>query len=134
MIDNKYTHRLKVLNVDTSPLVAYRIDFLLSDLERVDFCGTAMNIDSALQKVQSEKPDVVIMDFQLKNEGGEMNGMELLTALRQSYPAMILMMLTNHSEPQYRYRCQLLGANYFFDKTTDFSKIPGILNNIVRAN
>jgi hypothetical protein len=32
-------------------------------------------------------------------------------------------MLTNYPYPQYREKCQALGADYFFDKVTEIEKI-----------
>jgi hypothetical protein len=36
-------------------------------------------------------------------------------------------MLTNFALDQYRQKCRQLGAEYFFDKTTEFEKVLDVL-------
>jgi CheY-like chemotaxis protein len=42
---------------------------------------------------------------------------------RKEIPSPIVIMLTNYPYPQYREKCQALGADYFFDKVTEIEKI-----------
>jgi DNA-binding NarL/FixJ family response regulator len=51
------------------------------------------------------------------------NGLNLLITLKQRYPKMKVIMLTNLAEPQYRNTCKAFGADYFFDKSVDFDRI-----------
>lgn len=120
---------LKVITVDDSPLIAERVKLLLSDLECVEFLGNAGNIVSAIELVKRKNPDVAVLDIHLGNIPSA-NGINLLKTLRKDYPNMIIIMLTNLSDPQYRTTCLNLGANYFFDKTNDFEKVPETLKLI----
>ena len=45
-------------------------------------------------------------------------------------PHVIVIMLTNHSGPEYRRACLDAGANFFLDKTNEFQKIPDILDQL----
>jgi len=43
-------------------------------------------------------------------------------------------MFTNYPYPQYRKKCQEVGADFFFDKSTEFHKITGVLEKISRES
>ena len=73
---------------------------------------------------------MIIMDIHLEHELMGLNGIDLLKTVRHDYPHIVVIMLSNYSEMQYRQKCEQLGAAYFFDKTNDFDKIPETLNRI----
>ena len=45
---------------------------------------------------------------------------ELLTEIKQRFPAVKVVMFTNNTEFAYRSICMQLGADYFFDKSSEF--------------
>src|SRR5688572_24840200 len=103
---------LKIITVDDSPVIARRIAGLLTDIENVEVLGNADRILTALDMIDREIPDVVILDIHLK-EDAPANGIHLLVMLREKYPLMKIIMLTNMSAPQYRTTCMSIGADYF---------------------
>jgi len=121
---------LRVVTVDDSPVVAERLEFMLAEIERVEFLGNAVNISAALHLISQQRPNVVILDIHLKDDALTANGVHLLIQLRKEYPALKILMLTNVSVPQYKNTCLALGADYFFDKTNDFERIPETLKEI----
>lgn len=129
---NKKTNQapLKVVTVDDSPLIAERLEILLSDLKDIQFVGNARNIASALRLIDDQKPNVVMLDIHLEDDLPLGNGMSLIPPLRKSYPDMSIIMLTNLTGEYYRAKCLAMGADYFFDKSNDFNKIPETLKQI----
>jgi DNA-binding NarL/FixJ family response regulator len=123
---------LKIMTVDDSPIIVRRIAALLTDIENVRLLGNADRILSALDMIDREVPDVVILDIHLK-EDKPANGIHLLIMLKEKYPQMKVIMLTNMSAPQYRSTCMSIGADYFFDKSNDFEKINDALQAISHA-
>jgi DNA-binding NarL/FixJ family response regulator len=117
---------LKVITVDDSPVIAKRLQSMLSDIENVSVLGNADTILAALNLIDRETPDVVILDIHLKSDAPA-NGIHLLVMLRDKYPQMKIIMLTNMSAPQYKSTCMTIGADYFFDKSNDFDKINDVL-------
>jgi DNA-binding NarL/FixJ family response regulator len=124
---------LKIVTVDDSPIVAERLQSMLSEVENVEFLGNARNIASALALIDQTKPDVVLLDIHLEEDMPDANGIDLLISLRKKYPIMKIMMLTNLTGFHYRNRCIAFGVDYFFDKSNDFDKIPGTLKEIMRS-
>jgi DNA-binding NarL/FixJ family response regulator len=121
---------MKVVIVDDSPLIVSRLRQQISALALVEICGVAANIPTALQVIELQRPDVVILDIYLKEDAPSSSGITLLAMLRQSYPQLQIIMLTNLSGEAYSNRCKELGANYFLDKSSDFEKVPELLLHI----
>jgi DNA-binding NarL/FixJ family response regulator len=120
---------LKIITVDDSPIIAQRLKVLLNDIREVELLGNAENIQAALEVIEEKKPHVVFLDINLAQDKPR-NGIDLLNALRKTYPVMKIIMLTNLSNHRYREICRSFGADYFFDKSDDFDKIPETLSNI----
>jgi len=111
---------MKVFLVDDSAIVLEKLAAMISGIGGVEIAGQAMNARDAIQSIIELKPDVVILDIRL-NGGG--NGMDVLKRIKEEDPPPIVIMLTNYPYPQYRKKCQVLGADYFFDKVADIEKI-----------
>jgi DNA-binding NarL/FixJ family response regulator len=111
---------MKVFLVDDSAIVLEKLAAMISSIDGVEITGQAMNARDALQSIVKLKPDVVILDIRL-NGGG--NGMDVLKQIKKEIPPPIVIMLTNYPYPQYRVKCQTLGADYFFDKVTEIEMV-----------
>jgi len=111
---------VKIFLVDDSAIVLKKLTAMISGIGGVEIAGEAMTARDAIQSIVELKPDVVILDIRL-NGGG--NGMDVLKRIKQENPPPIVIMLTNYPYPQYREKCQVLGADYFFDKVADIEKI-----------
>ena len=76
------------------------------------------------------KPDVVILDIHLPGS----SGIEVLEAIKKDKPAPIVIMFTNYPYPQYRKRCMDLGADFFFDKSTEHEKLTEVFKRLLYDN
>lgn len=121
---------LKIITVDDSRIIAVRLRFILNEIDHIKILGNARSVSTALSLINKEEPNVVILDINLKEDVFEGNGMSLLTILRKKYPEMKIIIFTNLSELHYRITCLANGANYFFDKSNDFTKISAALKKI----
>ncbi len=117
----------KVLIVDDSQIICNKITQLLSDEPNVEIVGHALTGMQALQYVNEFLPDVVLLDISMPG----FNGIDILTWIRNRYRDMKVIMLTNYSDNQYRTRCSSLGANLFFDKSTEFEKVPSAISGFL---
>lgn len=121
---------IRIITVDDSAVVAERLQSMLNELEEVEYMGNAINISSALELIQEKEPHVVVLDIHLRDDLIVAGGVHLLIQLKRKYPEMKIIMLTNLSDAHYRSACMTFGADYFFDKTIDFEKIPAVLKEI----
>jgi len=101
---------------------------MLSELKNVEVIGEAKSALEAKEAIPGLKPDVVILDIRMP--GG--NGIEVLKHIKKGRNPPVVIMLTNYPYPQYRKKCTDAGANFFFDKSTEFEKLTEVLKKLTR--
>jgi DNA-binding NarL/FixJ family response regulator len=111
----------QVLIVDDSKQIRQRIRALLAESTQIRIVGQAGNSQEALEAMQRLKPDTVILDIRLP---GGSSGIQLLKEIKDRYPQVKVIMLTNFDDALYRRQCQRLGADHFLNKALEFEKIP----------
>jgi DNA-binding NarL/FixJ family response regulator len=117
---------MKVFIVDDSAVLRERVIEMLSELPGIEIIGYAQNVPDALSAIKQLNPDVVILDIRIP--GG--NGMDVLQDIKQEKGAPMVIILTNYPYPQYRKKCLGLGADYFFDKSTEFEKVTELFKRL----
>ena len=118
--------RVRVLIADDSAPVRQRLAMLLEDTGMVDLVGEATDALETLVEIKELKPDVVILDIQMPAGSGIS---VLRWAQRESVKPKFIM-LTNYAYSHYRKTCLEAGASYFFDKSSEFDKIPQALEQL----
>jgi DNA-binding NarL/FixJ family response regulator len=122
--------KIRVLVADDSALVRKRLIALLSSIGNVEIVGQAWDTAETITSVRESKPDIVILDIQMPDG----NGIDVLVSIRRERPAPKVIMLTNYPFVQYRRRCMEAGASYFFDKSSEFHKIPQAIEQLSAEN
>ena len=106
---------MKVFVADDSAALRRRLTEMFSLIEGIEVVGEAQDAPEALASIRALQPDVVVLDIQMP--GG--NGIDVLREVKRDYPQTIVVILTNHADPQYRRRCMELKADYFLSKSKD---------------
>ena len=119
---------MRVFIVDDSEVVVERLADLLEEVPGAKLVGQAADVPEAVAGIQKMKPDALILDLQMP--GG--SGLDVLRAIRASYPHLQVVICTNYAYPQYREECLTAGANFFLDKSVEFGKIPAILQELIK--
>ena len=115
-----------VFLADDNNNIRKRLVELLGDVDGVEIIGQVADTESAIQGIQSLKPDVVILDIRMP--GG--NGIQVLDAVRKVDSDVLIIMLTAFPTDQYRVKCHQSGADFFFDKAKDFERVAEIVTII----
>ena len=121
---------MKVFIVDDSEVMRERIIGMFSEIPEIEIVGQAQNAEDAIKHIRNLKPDVAIIDIRMP--GG--NGIEVLKNTRKNKPAPLKIMLTNYPYPQYRKKCMDAGADYFFNKSSEFEKVIEVLKKLIRKS
>jgi signal transduction histidine kinase/DNA-binding NarL/FixJ family response regulator len=80
--------------------------------------------------VSLEKPDALILDFELP----EKNGLELLTAIREKYPSIPIILFTGQGNEEVARQAFRDGVtDYFVKKTDGFAQKEKLVNSIRKA-
>jgi DNA-binding NarL/FixJ family response regulator len=119
-------HHLTLLLVDDNSQFAERMNWLLNELEKVGEIKTSSSYEAAINILNIEVPDLVLLDIHLPGK----SGIELLKWIKRSGRSCRVMMLTNQADEYYQKLCLRLGADYFLDKSRDFPLIPDIIRNM----
>jgi len=119
-------NKLLVLLVDDNMGFVERMKTILDEINQIGYINVATDFNEAWMYVNDDRPDIVLLDINLPGR----NGIEILRKIRVAGHACKVIMLTNHADEYYRQLCKDLGADYFLDKSNDFSKVSGIISNI----
>ena len=88
----------------------------------------AYNGNEAIEKIISIMPDIILLDINIPGT----SGFDILKWIHDSYKHIKVVMLSNHSQQEYRDLAFNLGADYFLDKASEFEKIPAVLSEIYK--
>ena len=114
---------VKVLIVEDSLIVRERLAALIANLRNVAIVGQAEDGFQAEALFRQHRPDAVVLDIQVPG----INGMDLLARFKRENPACVVMVLTTYAFKEFRQRCAALGADYFFDKSSEFERVIEVL-------
>ena len=64
-------------------------------------------------------------------DGG--TALDVLRAAHAQVPDTVFVVLTNHASPPYRRACTNAGAQYFFDKSSEFGRISTVIAGLGQA-
>lgn len=122
---------VRVFIVDDSPQLTDMFSELFGDPETIDIVGICDSALNACEEIRLTKPDVVIVDLQLKDGSGfdVVKGIRLLPEAT----GIVVILFTNHASRELHQHAVALGANYFLDKSRDLEKVVEILQEKVRA-
>ncbi len=121
-------HKVVTLAViDDSTVIRRRVISMLSQVNGVEFVGEAEDAAEGLKLIRATHPDVVILDVRMQDR----SGIGLLEDLKYDPYLPIVIVLTNYPYVAYRKRCLQLGARYFFDKTTEFTRVAEVVQELV---
>jgi len=114
---------INLLLVDDSITIIERMKEILSEIKCVKSIDTATDGVEAYTKITQNQPHLVLLDINMPIK----NGIELLKEIKQNFPMVKVIMVTNQSVEYYKPICIEMGAEYFIDKSTEFELIPDII-------
>lgn len=122
---------LRVFLVEDSVSLRERLGDFLSEPGKIEMIGFAATETDAVRELTSQAVDVAIVDLNLK-EGTGLGVIESIRAQHAKAPPTIIV-LTNYAFPEFEAACLERGADYFFDKSTQFGAVKVLLQSIRRG-
>ena len=125
------TRNIKVFVADDSIVLRERLLEMLREIPGVQVLGCAEDGLHAIDCIRKLKPDAVVLDIQMPCG----SGLDVLKNIKRpgasAGPTVIV--FTNFPYPQYRKRALEYGAEFFFDKTTEFEKLRELFGQLTGA-
>jgi DNA-binding NarL/FixJ family response regulator len=116
-------HAARVLIVDDHNMFAELLGVALGNSSEFQCVGTAQTGAQALDLAVRHHPDLVLMDIQLRRE----SGLDTTRKIRDVLPAVVVVVLSAHREPQWVARAARAGASAFAPKNGSLSEILTVL-------
>jgi DNA-binding NarL/FixJ family response regulator len=122
---NEFPKPLQVYVVEDSPIIRR---LLASTIEaaRAELVGSSAGAQTAIADLSVLQPDLIVIDISLDSG----SGFDVLKALqeRNLVPSAIKVVLTNHANAEYENLSLRLGADSFFDKSSETSQVLALIN------
>jgi DNA-binding NarL/FixJ family response regulator len=122
--------RIRLVVIDDHALFRRGLISLLQEMQEFQVAGEASNGREALQVVETTHPDVVLLDINMP----VMNGIEALTEMRKSNPALRVLMLTISQNDEDLVAAIVAGANGYVLKNTEPEALRSIILQVAAGN
>lgn len=109
--------------VEDSEVVREHMQSMLSEIPGIDVIGYAADEAGAIESINALLPDVVTLDLCLRPG----SGISVLEHIKKHHPQIKVIVLTNYGDRFYLDKCMDAGADLFFDKTFQFSRVYSAL-------
>lgn len=115
---------IRLLIVDDHPVVINGIMKAFQDHEEIELVGSVLNGDDALNWLEDQEADVVLLDVNLPGK----DGIELCKIMRRQYPELKIIGLTTFSQASFIAGMLRNGANgYLFKNASEEELTEAIL-------
>ena len=122
---------LRVFIADDSKPVTEMLTELISEAGRIEVIGVGETEWGTIEAIRRLKPDVVVLDLQLKTGSGT----NVIRAVR-SDPGLAgtrLLVTSNHVSEQLKAGCMELGADDYYDKVKELGALTHRLAELADA-
>ncbi len=123
---------INILLVDDHALFSKSLEIALSDYSEIEAFYSIKDISGLDNFITSKKPDIILMDINLKNIASE-DGLELTRQILSRYPKQRIVILSGYDLPVYRSEARKIGAKGFINKNIEPEKLIVILSKIMQG-
>lgn len=118
--------KMRVIVVDDHATFCTAVVTLLDGHSGIEVVGQAHNGTEALQLAQVERPDLVLVDFNMPG----MDGSIVARQLKAQSPAPKVVIMSFNSGPEYRELALLSGADAYLPKTDLHRELLPLLHRL----
>jgi len=124
---NEAPKPLQVYIVDDSPIIQRLLGSAIA-AAGAELDGASDDAQAAIADLSARQPDLILIDISLASG----SGFDVLKVLQEHslVPEAIKVVLTNHANDEYRKLSLRLGADRFFDKSSETSQALALINTL----
>jgi len=117
---------MRVLIMDDSAIVRKRLIAMLSKIMKAENISYAEDAPKAIDSIRKLNPEAVILDIRMP--GGV--GMDVLLEIKKNNQTPLVVVLPDYPYRHYRTKYVEAGADFFFDKSTEFDQVMAVLRRL----
>ena len=125
---SEFSKQLQVYVVEDSPIMLQLLTVSIK-ASGAELVGHSASAQPAIREISVLQPDLILVDISLDHG----SGFEVLRVLqdRGLAPSARKVVLTNHANAEYGARCFRLGADQFFDKSSETWQVLALIDAMV---
>ncbi len=120
---------MRVLVADDSQPIRVRLVERLLRIPDIQV-SEAVDTPGALMQMITFKPDVAVLDIRMPGGGG----IKALQEIKKNFSGTTVMVMTNYPYAQYRRKCLDAGADFFFDKSSEFEMVAETVRKLTLSS
>jgi len=113
---------VRILVVDDNPAVRYYLRGILEQRNNWSVSDEARTGSEALQRVQANPPDLILLDFQMP----DLNGIDSARQIARTFPQIPILMVTIHTNKQLNEEARKAGIRGVCAKADVESILSGV--------
>jgi DNA-binding NarL/FixJ family response regulator len=119
--------RIRILVVDDHPIVRLGVRQMLASEPDLEVCCEAESADVGKHLAATARPDLAIVDLSL----AEGTGLDVIRSLRESMPALPVLVLSMHDEALFAERVLRAGARGYIMKREAITGLVGAIRQVL---
>ncbi len=126
---SNFQHLVRILITDDHELVAEGLKLLLGNEPDLHCVGPARNGQEALEYLEKEPFDVVLLDIDMPL----LNGLDACLEMQRRFPAVKVIALTMYNQPSFIRQMMKNGASGFIPKNTSKQELVEAIHTVLRG-
>lgn len=118
----------RIVLIDDHPIVRQGLKQIIEIDPEFKVVEEASNADDAIKIINATNPDIAIIDISLD---GDINGIDLVKAVKQRFPEIICIVLSMYEESLYAERAIRAGAKGYIVKKEATKGITDIIRKVI---
>ncbi len=123
----KTKHRIFL--VDDHPVFRQGVIGVIESEADMVVCGQAESVDEALERIETAKPDIVLVDISLKG----VDGLDLVRSIKAQYAQIPTLVLSAHDEKGYAERAIRAGAMGYVMKKENIEIVIQAIRKVLKG-
>jgi len=119
----------KVLLVDDHPTFREGLRSVIEHMDGMVVCAEADSESTAMRKLETDTPDMMIVDLNLGND----SGLRLIQRARRDFPKLHILVASMYDESMYGERAINAGANGYICKQDDPEKLAQAIEMVCQG-
>lgn len=120
----------RVLIVDDHPVVRAGFRTMLEDVPDLEVCGEADGAAAALEALERNRPDLMIVDISLADG----SGLDLVKQVAHSHPSVRMLIASMHDESLFAERALRAGAHGYINKSAAVGDLVAAVRKVLSGS